>query len=48
MRIIKKYSALILIFFVLFIIYEYESFKYRECIKVGHSKTYCILNIGEK
>lgn len=48
----KKYievSGVILIFIVLIgLAIWWNIFRYKECVKVGHSKTYCILNIGSK
>ncbi len=45
---LKIILGIIGIIFIFILAFYWESFKYDECIKVGHSKTYCVLNIGSK
>ncbi len=42
-------AGLILFFgLVIFGIVRWEMYKYSECLKVGHSKMYCILSVNSK
>jgi hypothetical protein len=46
----KLLSKLAIVLGILLLIYTafwWAAYKYRDCLKVGHSKTYCVLDMGK-
>jgi hypothetical protein len=44
---LQLYGLFFFMVFLLFIVYKWQSFKYHECKKVGHSTLYCVMDIGK-